>query len=89
VLTKWAREADTENGVRARATGADNPAPLGRERERERAREEETTADRWNPPVRQRGPAGARPGWAELGQLGCFGFFYFPRISNCFSISFL
>jgi hypothetical protein len=32
------------------------------------------------------GGAGARPDWAEL---GCFGFFFFPGFSNCFSISFL
>jgi hypothetical protein len=34
------------------------------------------------------GGAGARPGWAELGRLGCFGFFFFPGFSICFSISF-
>jgi hypothetical protein len=33
--------------------------------------------------------AGARPGWPELGRLGCFGFFLFPEFPKCFSISFL
>jgi hypothetical protein len=35
------------------------------------------------------GGAGTRPGWAELGRLGCFAFFLFPQFPNCFSISFL
>jgi hypothetical protein len=34
------------------------------------------------------GGVGARPGWAELGRLGCIAFFFFPGFSNCFSISF-
>jgi hypothetical protein len=32
---------------------------------------------------------GAQPGWAELGRLGYFAFFFFSGFSNCFSISFL
>jgi hypothetical protein len=36
------------------------------------------------------GGAGARPGLAELGRLGCFSFsfFFFSGFPNCFSISF-
>jgi hypothetical protein len=49
--------------------GADRSAPLGSERERERVRGR-TAADRRGPPVRRRGRAGARPGWADLGRLG-------------------
>jgi hypothetical protein len=49
---------------------------------------EGTTADRWRPPVKRRGREGVRPGWAELGRLGYFGFFFFPGFSICFSISF-
>jgi hypothetical protein len=56
---------------------------------RQRGRERERG---WKPPLtggtHLSGGAGARPGWTELGQLDCFGFFYFPGISNCFSISF-
>jgi hypothetical protein len=74
VLMKRAREAETGKGTRARATGADNPAPLGRERERERAGKE-TAADRWNPPVRRRGRA-AWPGRA--GPVGLLWLFLFP-----------
>jgi hypothetical protein len=43
-------------------TGADRSAPLSREREREGARKRGTIADRWGPPVRRRGRAGAQPG---------------------------
>jgi hypothetical protein len=56
VLTKWAHEAEIEKGPKARAIGADNLAPLGRERERE-SEGKETATDRWNPPVRRRGRA--------------------------------
>jgi hypothetical protein len=64
------------------------PASIGRphwavsEREGERA-EERATA------FRRHGRAGARPGWAELGRLGCISFFFFSGFSNSFSISFL
>jgi hypothetical protein len=71
--------------VRAKATGADSIAPLGRESERAG---EETATDRWRPPVRRRGHAGVWPRWAGWAGLGCFGFFFFPGFSNCFSISF-
>jgi hypothetical protein len=71
---------------RARGRTADRSAPLGSEREREGAHEGE-------PPliggVRPSGGAGARPGWADLGRLGCFLLFFFSRFSNSFSISFL
>jgi hypothetical protein len=56
-------------GSRARATGADKPAPPGRGRERGRERERAWTravAGRWGPPVRQR--RRARVAW--LGRLG-------------------
>jgi hypothetical protein len=38
--------------------------------------------------VRLSDSAGARPGWADLGRLGCFPFFFFSGFSNSFSISF-
>jgi hypothetical protein len=55
---------------------------------------EGVAADRWIPPVRRRGRAGARPGWAELGSLP-FSFFLnfliafpflFSRVFNSNSI---
>jgi hypothetical protein len=67
VLTGRAREAQREKGARARVIGADRMAPLGRGRGGGSARGEKTAADRWNSPVRQRGRAGTRLGWAGLG----------------------
>jgi hypothetical protein len=84
-LAKWAHKAEREEGRASEETGTDSLAPLGSEREREESAGEGVAADRWIPLVRRRGRAGARPGWAEL---GCFAFFFFPRFSNCFSISF-
>jgi hypothetical protein len=40
-LAKQAHEAERERNAQARATGADNLAPLGRERERVSARRRE------------------------------------------------
>jgi hypothetical protein len=54
-------------------TGADRLAPLGSERERDGARERELPL---TGEVRLSGGAGARPGWAELGRLGCFLLFF-------------
>jgi hypothetical protein len=70
-----AREAEREEG----RTRAKQLAPTGRpqwaesERKRERTGEK-AAADRRGPPVRRRGRAGARPGWAELGCSGAFPF---------------
>jgi hypothetical protein len=61
-------------------------APLGRGRGREGADGEETLLTggaHLSDGVGARGSAGLD--WPGL---GCFGFFYFPGISNCFSISF-
>jgi hypothetical protein len=76
------------------------PAPTGLpqwvESEREGGGEhagERGAADRWIPPVRQRGRAGARPGWAELAGWAAFPFsfsldflipflFIFSRVFN-------
>jgi hypothetical protein len=85
-LANWAREAHRDRErERAKETGVDRSAPLGSEREREGAHEGE-------PPltggVRLSCGAGARPGWAELGRLGCFLLFFFSGFSNSFSISF-
>jgi hypothetical protein len=55
-------EAETEKGVRARATDADNPAPLGRERERESVRGKKSPLTGG---THLSGGAGARPGWAD------------------------
>jgi hypothetical protein len=67
---------DRERGsARVQKTGPDRSAPLGSEQEREGARErgELPLTDG----VRLSGGAGARPGWAELGRLGCFILFFF------------
>jgi hypothetical protein len=69
-------------------TGTDRLAPAGRERDRERAGERGTAADRRGPPVRRRGCTGARPGWADLGRLGCSILFFFSGFSNSLSMSF-
>jgi hypothetical protein len=61
--------------------GADRSAPLGSERERESAQERGLPLTGG---VRLSGGAGARPGWAELGWLGCRAAFLFP-----FSLDFL
>ena len=79
-LANRARETEREEGRAGEETGADRLAPLGSERERGLP----LTGG-----VRQSGGAGARPGWAELGQLGCISFFFFSGFSNSFSISFL
>jgi hypothetical protein len=69
---------DRERGsARVKKTSADRLAPAGRERDRERAGERGTAADRRDPPVKRRGRAGARPGWAELGWFGLLSPFLF------------
>jgi hypothetical protein len=62
-------------------TGADRSAPLGNERETEGEREEELPL---TCRVRLSGGASARPGWAELGRLGCISLSFFSRFSNSF-----
>jgi hypothetical protein len=62
-------------------TGADILAPLVSEREREGARERELPLIGG---YHLSGGAGARPGWAELGWLGCWTTFPFS-----FSLDFL
>jgi hypothetical protein len=88
-LSVWQSGPASQRGkrdARLKGTGTDSLAPLGRERERVSARGKK-------PPLtggaHLSGSVGARPGWAELGRLGCFGFFFFPGFSNCFFISFL
>jgi hypothetical protein len=57
-------------GVRGRINRRQQLGPTG-QRARKRGRAGEgVAADRWIPPVRRRGRAGARPSWAELGRLG-------------------
>jgi hypothetical protein len=92
VLELVLRRTLSDTGVSQRA-GEENwrrqVGPSGqRARERESARERVSSAGRRGPPVRRRGRAGARPGWADLGRLGCFILFFFSRFSNSFSISF-
>jgi hypothetical protein len=59
-------------GARGKENWRLQVGPTGqRARERGRARGR-IAADRQGPPVRRRGRAGARPGWADLGQLGYF-----------------
>jgi hypothetical protein len=87
-LAKWARETEREEGRAGEGNRHDSLAPLGRERESERV----SVRGKKLPltgGAHLCGGAGARPDWAELGRLGCFGFFFFPGFSNCFSISFL
>jgi hypothetical protein len=87
-LAKRAHKAEREEGREGGGNWHRQPSPTGqRKGESERAGKG-TAADRWRPPVRRRGRASAWPGWAELGRLGCFVFFFFPRFSNCFSVSF-
>jgi hypothetical protein len=85
-LANRAREAEREEKRAGEETGADRLAPLGSERQREAARERELPLTGG---ARLSGGAGAQPGWAELGRLGCFSFFFFSGFSNSFSISFL
>jgi hypothetical protein len=66
-------------------TCTDRSAPLGNERETEGVREGKLPLTGG---VRLSGGAGAWPGWAHLGQLGCFPLFFFSGFSNSFSISF-
>jgi hypothetical protein len=69
-----AREAEREKERAGEETGADKTAPMGSEQEREGARGRElplTGGDRLC------GGSGARPGWAELGRLGCISIFLF------------
>jgi hypothetical protein len=91
-LSAWQNGPARQRGKRGARRGkqlAPTSWPHSAERERGERAGAETAADRWCPPVRRRGLAGARPGWAELGRLGCFAFFFFSGFSNCFSISFL
>jgi hypothetical protein len=83
-LAKRARKEEREEGGAVEEIGANSLAPLGSKRERER-RERGILAPTGG--VLLSGAAGAR-GWAWWAGLGRIGFFYFPRISNCFSISF-
>jgi hypothetical protein len=54
-------------GGRGRRNRRRQLGPTGqRAREREKSAGERVAADRWIPPVRWRGRAGARPGWAAL-----------------------
>jgi hypothetical protein len=70
-------------------TGADRLAPVGRERESVHAWERRSAADRRGPPVRRRGSASARPGWADLGRPGCFLLFFFSGFLIPFLFLFL
>jgi hypothetical protein len=79
-----ARERERER-VQGRKTSADRSTPLGSEQEREGAREGELPLTGG---VRLSDSAGARPGWADLGRLGCFTLSFFFEFFNSFSISF-
>jgi hypothetical protein len=85
-LANGSREVERKEGHTGEETGADRSAPLGSERERKSALERGLPLTGG---VRLSGGAGARPGWAELGRLGCISFFFFSGFSNSFSISFL
>jgi hypothetical protein len=80
-----ARGNGSATGARRRRTGADRSAPLGSEREREGTCEGELLLIGG---VRLSDGTGARPGWADLGRLGCFTLFFFSEFSNSFSNSF-
>jgi hypothetical protein len=79
------RERESVGGGVGRKTGADRSTPLGSERGREGAREGELPLTSG---VRLLDGAGAWPGWADLGWLGCFIFSFFSGFSNSFSIPF-
>lgn len=65
---RWGRR-DRERGAGAcERTSADKSSP--REREREGERRARVGTDRWDAPVRQRGLAGVRAGWAKWAGLG-------------------
>jgi hypothetical protein len=68
-LTERAHQAARENGRALEVTGTVNPAPPGSGREGACARKR-AIADMWEPPVRRRGRARARPGWAGFGLMG-------------------
>jgi hypothetical protein len=88
-LANRAHEIGERRDARGRSNWHRQVGPT-RQRAREGGRaRERTAADRRGPPVRRRGRMGARPGWAELGRLGCISFFFFSGFSNSFSISFL
>jgi hypothetical protein len=76
------RERESAQG---RKIGTDRSTHLGSERGREGAREGELSLTCG---VRLSDGAGTRPGWADLGWLGCFILFFFSGFSNSFSISF-
>jgi hypothetical protein len=95
-LSAWQRgpaRQRVKRYARGRSNGRRQVGPSGqRARGRERAGEK-AAADRWIPPVRRHGRAGARPGLAELGCWAAFPFsfslnflilflFLFSRISN-------
>jgi hypothetical protein len=76
-LANRAREVERGEGRAGEENRRRQVGPTG-QRAREGGRERETVAaDRRGPPVRRRRRTGARPGWAELGRLGCFLFFLF------------
>jgi hypothetical protein len=83
-LANWARETEREKERASEENWRRQIGPTG-----QRAREGGRTrgraiADKRGPPVRRRRRTGAWPGWAELGQLGCWAAFLFP-----FSLDFL
>jgi hypothetical protein len=92
-LAARAREVEREEGRGGGNNWRRQVGPSGqRARERERAREK-AAVERWIPPVRRHGHAGARPDWAELGCWAAFPFsfsldflilflFLFSRVSN-------
>jgi hypothetical protein len=84
-LVNRAREAEREEGARAKGTSADSLAPLGSERERERRVRGRLALTGG---VHLLGATGVhgRVWWAGLGRIG---FFLFPEFPNCFSIPFL
>jgi hypothetical protein len=75
-------------GARGRRNRRRQPGPTG-QREGERGRAGEgVAADRWIPHVRWHGRASTRPGWAELGRLGCFAFSFFLNFLIAFPFLF-
>jgi hypothetical protein len=85
-LANQARETERERECVGEENRHRQVGPTGqRAREGGRAREEKLSLTGG---VRLSGGAGARPGWADLGRLGCFPFFFFSGFSNSFSISF-
>jgi hypothetical protein len=77
-LTGQAHGTEREKGTRGWRNRRRQVGPTGQRAREGRRAGGRAAADRRGPHVRRRGRAGAWPGWAELGRLGCWAAFLFP-----------